>query len=268
MAVTTESASTRQFVNILGVQLRSIDTGLTQIIRTPNNFTIDFGFKSTKITGVNGLGQKCNLSTTVNEATGMVEITVGKQDLRILALAMGRTLQKNIADNIVLPFRRKALLASNPAIPAGGLGFDIVADPVGLSGTAKLLDGLEQALVQQPYATFVAATPLSFAVGAAGAIKFSDDLVAGRADAEVQIPMTVDTRSISEQSLGLMSLRALIRNSDDSVSMLHIPYLEIDPEGTKLDPSAENTTIKAPIFPLGGYCDGWKILDVSRRLTC
>ena len=268
MAVTTESASTRQFVNVLGVQLTSIDTGLTQIIRTPNNFTIDFGFKSTKITGVNGLGQKCNLSTTVNEATGMVEITVGKSDVRILALAMGRFVQANTADNIILPFRRKALLASTPAIPAGGLGFEITADPVGLTGTAKLLDGVEQLLTQQPFATFIPATPLSFAVGAAGAIKFSNDLVAARADTELQIPCTVDTRSISEQSLGLMSLRALMRNSDDSVSLIHIPYLEIDPEGTKLDPGAENTTIKAPIFPLGGYCDGWKILDVSRRLTC
>jgi hypothetical protein len=268
MAITTESASTRQFVNVLGVQLTSIDTGLTEIIRTPNNFTIDFGFKTSKITGVNGLGQKCNLSTTTIEAMGMVEITVGKQDLRILALAMGRYVQKNTADNIILPFRRKALLASTPAIPAGGLGFDITADPVGLKGTAKLRDNLEVALVQQPYATFVPATPLSFAVGAAGAMKFSTDLLADRADIEMEVPYTVDTRSISEQSLGLMSLRALMRNSDDSVSMLHIPYLEIDPEGTKLDPGAENTTIKAPIFPLGGYCDGWKIFDLNRRLTC
>lgn len=268
MAITTESASTRQFVNVLGVQLTSIDTGITQIVRTPNNFTLDFGFKSSKITGVNGLGQKCNLSNTVTEAMGMVEITVGKQDVRILALAMGRFVQVNTGDNIVLPFRRKALLASNPAIPAGGLGFDIVADPVGLSGTAKLLDGIEVQLTQQPFATFAPATPFSFAVGAAGAIKFSTDLVTARADVEMQVPYTVDTRSISEQSLGLMSLRALMRNSDDSVSMLHIPYLEIDPEGTKLDPGAENTVIKAPIFPLGGYCDGWRIFDVSRRLTC
>jgi hypothetical protein len=81
MAITTESASTRQFVNVLGVQLTAIDTGLTQVLRTPSNITLDFGFKTKTIEGVDGLGRKVLTGRTVSEAMGMVEITFGKSNL-------------------------------------------------------------------------------------------------------------------------------------------------------------------------------------------
>lgn len=267
MAITTESASTRQFINTLGVQITSIDTGLTQVLRTPSNITIDFGFKTKTIEGVNGLGQKVLTGRTVSESMGMVEITFGKSNMDIIALMMNRQVEAKVADNIILPFRRKALLASVPGVPSGSLGFDITADPAGLSGTAKLGNDIPVALVQQPFATFVPATPLSFAIGAAGATKWSTDLIAARADTEIQIPYTVDTKRIGEQSIGLVSIRALIATSDESVSMLIIDYAGIDPEGTKFDPSAENSTLKASIFPLGG-CDGWRIIEMARRLVC
>jgi hypothetical protein len=267
VAITTEKAITKKFINILGVQLIDIATGLTNVLRTPSKMTIDYGFGTKTTMGIDGLGREALIDRVVNKAMAELEIEFGGDSMELLALRMGRSVSLRTGDNVILPFRRQALAASSAAIPTGGLGFDLIADPVGIAGSAKLGNALSVALVQQPFATFIGATPLSFAVGVAGAMKFSDDLVAARAIMELQLPCTVDTRQISEQDLGFMRLRCVIRNSDDSVTLVDCPTIQVNPEGTKLDPSAENSTFKASILTLGG-CEGVIIKELARRLTC
>lgn len=267
MAITTEKGITERFINVLGVQLIDIATGLITVLRTPSKLMIDYGIGTKTTTGVDALGRETLIDRVVNKAMAEIEVEYGGDSLELLALRMGRKVALRTGDNIVLPFRRQAINATLPAIVTGGLGFDLVADAVGAAGSAKLGGALPITLVQQPYATFLPATPLSFAIGAAGAMKFSTDLVAARAIMELQLPAVIDTQQISEEDLGFMRLRAMIRNSNDSVSYVECPTIQVNPEGTKLDPSAENSTFKASALALGG-CEAVIVKQLARRLTC
>jgi hypothetical protein len=266
MAVTTEKGITQRIVNVIAVQMIGQETGLIQVLRTPKSMSLDTGIKTKTTEGVDPLGRKALVDRTTTDYMPTIDIVYDGTSLDFFRLSMGRRIDKITGDIIKLPIRRQALKSLYPAIAAGGLGYEIIADPV-VVASAKFSGGLSVPLAQQPFATFAAATILSFAIGAAGAIKFSDDLVAARAIVEMSIQATIDTSSMSERDLDFQQVRAIFRNSDETITLIDIPTVQINPEGAKFDSGSDSTTIKGSILSLGG-CEPFTIKTASNRLTC
>jgi hypothetical protein len=266
MAVTTEKGITQRIVNVIAVQMIGQETGLIQVLRTPKSISLDTGIKTKTTEGVDPLGRKALVDRTVTDYMPTIDITYDGASLDFFRLSMGRRIEKITGDIIKLPIRRQALKALYPPIAIGGLGYEIVADPV-CTASAKFSGGLSVPLVQQNFATFIPTTILSFAIGAAGTIKFSDDLVNARAIVEMSIQATIDTQSMSERDLDFQAVRAIFRNSDETVTLLDIPTIQINPEGSKFDTGGDSTQVKGSILSLGG-CEPFTIKTLSSRLTC
>lgn len=267
MAITTEKGITERLVGTVSVQFIDQQTGLMQVLKTPNNFMIDNGVKTKTQEGMDTLGRKVIIDRYTTDVMPEMQVSFPGGNTDILALQQGKRTTKQTGDTIILPIRRQAGKTDYPAIAAGGYGVDITANPTGVIAAAKILGNPPVNLVQQTYATFAGTTPLSYAIGAGGAIKFSDDLVNDRAIVELSVPATVDTQSIGEIDLDYQTVRALVRNSNDSVSILEIPTLQINPEGSKIDPGEDNTEIKGTLLTIGA-CNSYTFKTIQRRLVC
>ena len=262
-----EQLNSQKYISIISAQVTDIITGFTQVIRTPKGFKADDGAKTKTTDGVDALGNITLLDRYVDERKGMLEIDMSGSDIFIMALKMGRLVERKTAQSIILPIRRQATRATFAASAVGTIGDTVSVDAVS-TGTARLVGtNVFQLLTQQAFATFVPANPNSFAVGAGMIIKFSDDLVAARAICELQIPATYSYSQISENSLGIQNVRSLIRKSDDSLAIFEAYNCRINPEGVTFDPLNDSSMVKLDI--LGeGRCQPWNIYDLTQKQAC
>lgn len=124
-------------------------------------------------------GNEYVASKEIKETKTEIEISFGTSTLEMKALGMGRSMKKYTTGKSV-PFASTWFPVPDvaaPALPAsvaGVFGSGVVADAQGYG--SALIDGISTPLTQANFAGFSVATPLSFAVGVDGEMKFSDDL--------------------------------------------------------------------------------------------
>jgi hypothetical protein len=266
MAITTEKGINSRVVNALAVQLIGQETGIIQVIRTPKSVSLDAGIKTKMTQGVDPLGRLAEVDKFVTDFMPTLEINLDGTSYEHFRIGMNRRTIKTAADAITIPIRRQALKGTYAALPTGAYGFEIAINAIS-RGSAKLNGGTSVLLAQQQFATFVATTVLSYAVGLNGALRFSNDLVAARAIVELSIAATVATEMMSEQELDYQTVRVVYRNSDESVSLLEIPTFQINPEGSKFDSAGDTSQIKGSLLSIGG-CEPFTIKQIQSRLAC
>lgn len=263
--ITSEKGITRRWAGVAVAAFTDLNTDLVRTFRTPTDFDIDAGIKTKTTEGSNNLGEKSLLDRYVDSVMPELTLTVAGSSTEIFGYQIGKEVIKVNGSTEILTFRKQAILAQTPAVAIGGYGKDIAIDAVSRGG-ARLGGGLSVGLIQQPWASFVPANLLSFAVGADGAFKFSSDLVAARAYVTIRVPAIVDVYSLSEINIGFMYADVILRSSDDSVSRIFVPTFQINPEGAKIQAASDNTQIKGSIVTSG--CVGYTIVDMQRALTC
>ena len=264
--VTSEDAITKTWAGIPSAQLINKATDVSQVFRLPSNFELDLGIKTKTIDGSNPLGEKVEISRYVDEQKPQFMLKVGGCNTRLLGLQTNRDIIAVTGSIEILTFRKQALVSPTGAIPLGGYGNEILIDAIGSTASATLGAGLTVGLTQQPFATFVPATLLSFAVGANGIFKFSNDLITSRAFINLRVPAIVDVQSYSENQSGLMEARIVMRNSDNTVTLCHVPTVAINAEGAKISADITDTDIKGSVIITG--CQGFTLKDYQARLTC
>lgn len=263
--VTSESGIARTWAGIASANLKDQATDLSRVFRTPSDFEIDLGIKTKTIDGSNSLAEKVEIERYVDENKPQFMLKIGGANTNLLGLQIGREIVAVTGSTELLNFRKQALVSPTPPVPVGGFGYEIAVDAIA-SGGAKLGGGLSVGLTQQPFATFVPTTLLSFAVGANGVFKFSNDLIAVRAYVNILVTAIVDVQSLSEINIGFIEARVVLRNSDDTVTLCHVPTIRINPEGAKISASAAETDIKGSVIVTG--CQGFTLKDYANRLTC
>jgi hypothetical protein len=263
--VTSEDAITKTWAGIPSAMLINKSTDTSQVIRLPSDFEVDLGIKTKTIDGSNSLGEKVEISRYVDEQKPQFMLKVGGCNLRLLGLQTNRDIIAVTGSTEILSFRKQALVSPTPPVPLNGVGNEIAIDAIS-SASAILGAGLTVGLTQQPFATFIPATLLTFACGANGTFKFSNDLVSARAFVNLRVPATIDVQSYSESQSGLMEARVVMRNSDGTVTLCHVPTIAINPEGAKISPNSTETDIKGSVLITG--CQGFTLKDYAARLTC
>lgn len=264
--VTSEDALTTTWAGIPIAQLINKATDVSQVFRIPSDFELDLGIKTKTIEGSDALGQKTEIARYVDENKPQFMLKVGGCNLRLLGLQTNREIISITGSTEIIGFRKQALVSPTPPVPLNGYGNEIAIDAVAASASAILGGGLTVGLTQQPFATFVPATLLSFAVGANGTFKFSNDLVSSRAFINLRIPAIIDVQSYSENQSGLMEARVTMRKSSGGVTLCHVPTIAINPEGAKISASMTETDIKGSVIITG--CQGYTLKDYANSLTC
>lgn len=264
--ITSEAALTTTWAGIPFAQLINESTGVSEVFRTPSSFELDLGIKTKTIDGSDNLGQKTEIARYVDENKPQFMLKVGGCNLRLLGLQTNREIVAITGSTEVLLFRKQALISPTAPVPLNGYGYEIVVDAVAASASAILGGGLTVGLTQQPFATFVPATLLSFAVGANGVFKFSNDLISSRAFVNIRVPAVIDVQSYSENQSGLMHGRVVLRKSSGGVTLCDIPTIAINAEGAKVSGDSQDTDIKGSVIVTG--CQGFTLKDYGSPLTC
>jgi hypothetical protein len=264
---TAESLNTQKYIAIISVQSTDIVTGVTQVMRTPKGFKADDGAKTKTTDGVDSLGNITLLDRYVDERKGTIEIDIDGLDIYSMAFRLNRLVDHQTAQSLTLPVRRQATKQTFPASAPGTIGDTVVVDAVA-TGTARLPGtNVYQILTQQAFATFDPTVLNSFAIGAGMILKFSDNLVSGRAFTELQVPSIYSYNTLSETSLGIQRVRAMIRKSDDTLAIFEAYNCAINPEGVTFDPLGTSNMIKMDILG-GGRCQPWNIYDLTQKQAC
>jgi hypothetical protein len=264
--VTSEEGITREYAGCLALAVRIIATDEIIVFLTPDEVEVDFGLKTKSTNTSNPLGQmsEANRYTIENMPTAMFKI--GANNTQNAALAANRGVEKVAASPEKVLIRKQATVGQTPPAPSGGLGFGILEDAV-TNASAHFGGDPSVPLVQQPWATFAPATPLSFAIGANSAIKFSTDLVTERAYVSLISTEIIDIVQMKFNDLGLTEWTIKMRNSDDTITKIFIPTIKINPEGAKVASKSDGIQVKGNISITSG-CAGYQIKDFKRKVFC
>lgn len=150
------------------------------------------------------------------------------------AAAMGKRMKK-VASDVAVPFFRtwfNVLDVASPTSPASTLGVygeGVVADVISI-GSVKM-DGIDIPLVQQNFAGFSAAAPLSFAVGADGAMKFSEDLRGRVVSIGGALHTLANIWSSDGANISVMSLQHSFITHQRALGILDIPSISLERSG-------------------------------------
>jgi hypothetical protein len=183
--------------------------GATKFALVPGDFagaTINQGIQERITNKLNDLGEIGYGESQPSQKQGGVVLQYGKANKEVMSLLIGNPLETAAITDAYYHTTFKAVANKN-AVVAGQHGFEMTADVT--TGSASYTDakGRSQPLTRQPFATFAPATALSYAQGAAGAFKFSTDLIAGGFDVTPFVPYAVaDAEQLTRDSYGLLEL--------------------------------------------------------------
>ena len=138
------------------------------------------GIQEQIINETNDRGEMIFSEAIVNQKAPTITLNYAKCTKEIWALKLGWKLENQAVTDALFCKTIRLDRATYPAAGVGVEGNGMTADQA-TSECFALIDGISTELTRQPFATFNAATANTFAQGANGAMKFSDDLVAARA---------------------------------------------------------------------------------------
>ena len=263
----TISVLTRSFKGISDLVITRLNDNLTYSFPSPSNFVVapNIGEKVTMGRSASGV-KSFSSSYTISEAP---ELTISYEYLtpELIGFRLGRQLSSGTFATS-LPRQVVATTALIPADVTGGLYFGVVADAVTSASIVKL--GISTALTQQPFATFTGATPDSFAVGASGAIKISDNLVLTKEVITLIIPTTgLVGSNISELLVGPCSIRAKVIDSLNKVSLFVAKNASINLSTANFTFDGEsNSDVAFRLAPLPGECTSWDLINTDIKISC
>lgn len=145
-----------------------------RVLDNPKTAELDFGFKELVRSSTSSQGVEVDVSREIQAEKPKFTVEMGGLTEEVWEIMSGRLWQDSASVATYYGRNRDALNKISWSADAAGFeGYGIVADAVGYASIFK--NGKSIPLTQQTYGTFNPATLLSFAVGANGAMLFSDD---------------------------------------------------------------------------------------------
>lgn len=205
-----------------------------------------------------------NTVTGVTVRARLIE-TAAKPEVKItlpatpLAMAMAFNAEWENASSQTIHITKQQTLTSNAiaAATSGSEGYGIAADAV---SQASYIDPADPTavheLTQVTYATFdPAVTDDSFAVGANGAIKVSDNVVALAPMAQFRMPNILNVRQFGESTFDTFKVEAKIIMVDLSLFKLTFPSLQVKPDSRSFDPTSGKIELTMAALNDGSTCN-------------
>lgn len=239
--------------------LTSLNETPERVLVLPNpaglskNFNIEERMYKAFTPGSNGILQTVDVQKISEDP--QFTMTIPAITPEILSMRYGRKLETAATVNRFVSASNYSITGNTvPAANTGELGYAIAADPVG--ATASYLSGdnnkESQPLTFSTFATFdPVAESLSFAVGANGAMKFSNDLI-GKIVA-YKIPATYSNITVmGEGKFDRFSANLTVVENNGQVVNFYMPEAVIRPAAGDITFGEETQITLAPLA--GGRC--------------
>lgn len=217
------------------------------VLSTPSSTNWNLGIQEQIYNQMNAQGELAFDESMVQQKQPVVTLQYQKLRQEHIALKLGFKLENQAITDALFTGTRRLTKGAYAAAATGQEGNGMVADQT-TSQCFVLQDGLSVALTRQPFATFNAATANSFAQGANGAMKFSDDLVAARAWVTPYFFYPVaDANVLTEDPFTNFDLTLRGVHQEEGVKrvfQIQFPFVEINrQESGQFDFGAEQQTL-------------------------
>lgn len=253
------------FKGISELKMYRHSDGLLYHLPTPQNFVLQDQKEQRMQYTRDWMGRRTRANTYVVATEASLSISYSVVNPELLAFRIGTYFESKTND---LYFTRSYTVTQNnfPAYALGSFGKGIVADAD--AKASKKVGYISTPLTIQPYATFTPATANSFAVGADGALKFSDNLVAARETVSVMIPYTLTGLSIGDEIVGGHSLVAHLVTTENKVVVFTAFNVTPDLNGASIDASAEGLEIPLFVNIVPGGCYSYQMVYTNLSVEC
>lgn len=208
----------------------------------PSGSTVNLSAQQQELTESNCRAVIQNVFRSTSQQDYTLELQYGYKLPDLIATALGRRIEN--ATNVDSLWGMGAITVPDVASPSyaavssGTWGFGIVEDA---PGDASYLneDGVSIKLTQQAFAAFVPTTPLSFAIGANGALKFSEDL-RGRRFSVDQVAIQIAEMYRLGGALGELAISLYLINNDFKLVRWDFPSATINPQSINNSDAAQS----------------------------
>lgn len=263
----TVSVFNESFVGISELKFQRISDNFVLNLPTPANFVVQEG-KQQKIQRTKSAqGRTVRASTYISGEEPTLSVDYMHSQPEIMAFRMGNQFEESLYD---IRIARTIEVTKNSYAGAedGYLGHGIEADDEGAVASLREPAGLSVPLVRVAFAAFDPTATRSFAVGANGAMKFSNDLVAAREVISAIIPHQVTGLAFGDGLVGPHRVVANLVDTQNRVWVFTADNVTPNVEGSAFDPSAE--TMQLPFFVNNppGACRGWNLNSTGQKVKC
>jgi hypothetical protein len=254
----------------IDVTFRSLDEDPARVLVLPGvseiskNFNIEVATQSVMTPGGGGIRRTVYVDTVAEDP--QFTFTFPAVTPELFAMRYGRALATETSVERYITNSNMEITgsASYPASSTGQLGYAVAADA---PSEASYLDGeISVALTQVDFATIdQAVDTLSFAVGANGALKFTNDLIGKNVGYRIPATYTSVT-GLGEGIFQNFSVNIMMIQNDRSVLVIDIPSASIRADqGDITFGQPLQLTVSALA---GGRCTGEQITWLSEKDVC
>lgn len=255
------------FVGISELKFQRISDNRVLNLPTPANFVIQEN-KQQKIQRTKSTqGRAVRASSFITGEEPSLQVEYSHSQPEILAFRMGNQFETNTY-NIKIARTLEINQSSYQGAELGQLGHGMPADQVDTVASIRKPGALSTALTRVPYATFTASTTQTFAQGADGALKFSDDLVTAREVVSLIMPLEVTGLALGDGLVGAHRMVAHLVDTSNLVWVLIADNVTTNTEGSAFDPSAENLQLNFFLNNPPGACRAWNMYSTNQKVKC
>jgi hypothetical protein len=228
-------------------------TGIIYVVPNPSKFALNTGITELKKQAASQLGVKVTSTTVISAEEPIITLSFATATAFVSGMIMGRKFAlQSIASYVA---KNNVLLTANSragATVAGLEGYGIVADVVGAKA-AVFRANQNVALTYIAYSGFSpSGTTDSFAVGANGALLFSDNLVGN--PISYQIPLAAASRlALTADTAFDYNVKVFFLDLANRVSLFEATSVK-PVLGKTFDPSAESVDVELRVNYSGAFC--------------
>lgn len=258
----------RSFVGLATLTMQRVADGVIYNWPVPNTFNLSTNIEIQQKETRTSQGRKTRAGSFVKGEMPELSINYTYLQPEMIGFQVGNQLAAGTLDTGI-PRYLEVTKNEYPGAAAGFLFNGMAEDLAGVVGSVLTDAGLSVALTYGTYATFDPTTDNSFAFGADGALKFSDNLVANRDIVMILAPSTVAGNVLSEAVVGTHRLYATLINDQNKVTLFKAENVTPNLEGTSIEFGGDGgMEIKLYLNNVPGSCRAWDFVETDISVAC
>jgi hypothetical protein len=233
---------------------------------TPDNFTLATNIEQRVQMGRNKQGRKVRTGSYVAGTTPELSISYNYIQPEMLSFNVGNEQAAGTFDTYI-PLLMEVSSNEVAGDAAGYLMQGVVANDARVSASVTR-NLLSTALTRQDYDTFDPTTDDSFALGADGALKYSNNLVAANELVSLLIPHNVTGITLSDVLVGPHEVYALMVDTLNQITIFEARNVTPNVEGKSIDFGGEGLEMSLFLNNLPGECSAWNVYATPLKVAC
>lgn len=255
------------FKGLADLKLRNIETGRLLHLPIPNNFVVENNIEERKQYSRTALGERTHVSVFTSGREPMLRISYSHMTAEIMAFRIGNTFKSGTKD---VALNKSVTLVNTATLPpvtvTTQVGYGVLEDAPTVASVKR--NYLSVPLTQVPFDDFAPETDDTFSVGAAMALKFSDNLLDEKQTISLQTVENMTTLSLSDNLVGTYSVLASLITTENKLVVFSAPQTAPSLAGSAIDFGADQVEIPLLLFTPQGACRPYEMDFTSRTVAC